>query len=317
MYLRIVDAAARHQIGQAKLWDNPDLAFALQWRENNRPNRVWAQRYHPAFDSAMAFLDQSLKHRRYKGAAILLLLAVVIGIPAILTYRAQQRQVAVQQERLAAERRALEAQQAQTANLIMVEGLEKASEGQFNEAITAYKRAVAIKSDYAPAYYNLGVAYLRQDDAENALKTFEQFQQLTTDAERRQRAESFIRAIQSPPTNAPPAPDPAAVDKRAQLVKEMFSEDKATRITATTALIAGWKKDPHLVPVVVNMAQENTANRSGVINALVVLESVEPALLLPYKSELNRLLIAVADNGPQTLEHVQKLRQVKGLSMPR
>ena len=38
-----------HGAGQAGLWQDPDLQVALKWHEQNRPNEVWARRYHPEF----------------------------------------------------------------------------------------------------------------------------------------------------------------------------------------------------------------------------------------------------------------------------
>lgn len=59
IYRRIADTALLHREGRAGLWHDPDLALALRWREENRPNATWAQHYHPEFETAMAFLDAS------------------------------------------------------------------------------------------------------------------------------------------------------------------------------------------------------------------------------------------------------------------
>lgn len=59
IYRRIADTALLHREGRAGLWHDPDLALALRWREENRPNATWAQHYHPEFDTAMAFIDAS------------------------------------------------------------------------------------------------------------------------------------------------------------------------------------------------------------------------------------------------------------------
>jgi hypothetical protein len=59
IYRRIAETAALHREDRAGLWHDPDLALALRWRAENRPNAVWAQHYHPDFDGAMAFIDAS------------------------------------------------------------------------------------------------------------------------------------------------------------------------------------------------------------------------------------------------------------------
>lgn len=62
-YRRIVDAAELHEAGEIGYWQDPQLSFALKWRENERPTQEWASRYHPAFAQAMRFLDESKTER--------------------------------------------------------------------------------------------------------------------------------------------------------------------------------------------------------------------------------------------------------------
>ena len=59
IYRRLADTATLYHEDKAGLYRDPDLQISLSWREENRPNRTWADRYYPGFDSAMAFLDQS------------------------------------------------------------------------------------------------------------------------------------------------------------------------------------------------------------------------------------------------------------------
>jgi WD40 repeat protein/energy-coupling factor transporter ATP-binding protein EcfA2 len=61
MYLRLSDAAAKYQTGKTGLWRPPDLQLALNWQEKNNPTLVWAQRYNPAFERTMVFLETSKK----------------------------------------------------------------------------------------------------------------------------------------------------------------------------------------------------------------------------------------------------------------
>ena len=44
MYRRLADAAARHAVGKASLWRDPDLQLALDWRDQSQPNETWASR---------------------------------------------------------------------------------------------------------------------------------------------------------------------------------------------------------------------------------------------------------------------------------
>ncbi|MCP4702214.1 MAG: hypothetical protein GY862_35950, partial [Gammaproteobacteria bacterium] len=45
MYKRLLEAAQRRQQGEGGLWDGPDLAAALAWREKHQPAPEWAERY--------------------------------------------------------------------------------------------------------------------------------------------------------------------------------------------------------------------------------------------------------------------------------
>lgn len=58
-YRRLADAATLFGQGQEALMTGPALQITLDWREQQKPNRVWAERYHPGFETAMTFLDES------------------------------------------------------------------------------------------------------------------------------------------------------------------------------------------------------------------------------------------------------------------
>ena len=57
IYQRLVAAAERWEEGKGALWIDPDLEYALQWRERTSPNPTWARRYGGDFDLAIGFLD--------------------------------------------------------------------------------------------------------------------------------------------------------------------------------------------------------------------------------------------------------------------
>lgn len=58
-YLRLSRTAARYEQGIGGLWHDPDLAIALDWRDETQPTQAWAIRYDPAYEQAMSFLDKS------------------------------------------------------------------------------------------------------------------------------------------------------------------------------------------------------------------------------------------------------------------
>jgi WD40 repeat protein/energy-coupling factor transporter ATP-binding protein EcfA2 len=61
MYQRLAEAATMYQVGKSGLWRPPDLTLALNWQEKHKPTLVWGQRYHPAFERTMVFLEYSKK----------------------------------------------------------------------------------------------------------------------------------------------------------------------------------------------------------------------------------------------------------------
>jgi hypothetical protein len=63
MYLDLAKAAALNEEGRAALWRDPELMTALNWRDRNKPNAVWAGRYDPSFDRAVNFLEASKKQK--------------------------------------------------------------------------------------------------------------------------------------------------------------------------------------------------------------------------------------------------------------
>lgn len=66
LYLDVAQAAQRHEQGMIALWRDPELQFALTWREKEQPTAEWAERYDPSFARAMAFLDASREDRDLK-----------------------------------------------------------------------------------------------------------------------------------------------------------------------------------------------------------------------------------------------------------
>jgi len=60
MFNRLADTAA---VDKASLWRDPELQLAVDWRDQNNPNRAWAALYHREFQSTMQFLEASLALR--------------------------------------------------------------------------------------------------------------------------------------------------------------------------------------------------------------------------------------------------------------
>jgi len=154
MYLRLAEAATQYQVGKAGLWRPPDLQLALNWQAKHRPTLVWGQRYNPAFERTMIFLEYSKKEwdteqrikeleqkRRLQRARTT---ATVFGVLAIialiaLVYAFVQQVEATKQAVIAREQRDL-------AEVARAEATKNAEEARRQEAIAIENRAAAEKS---------------------------------------------------------------------------------------------------------------------------------------------------------------------------
>ncbi len=62
-YRRLAETASLHAEKRARLWSDPDLQTALDWKARENPNLAWAGLYRPGFEVAMSFLDASKQVR--------------------------------------------------------------------------------------------------------------------------------------------------------------------------------------------------------------------------------------------------------------
>jgi WD40 repeat protein/energy-coupling factor transporter ATP-binding protein EcfA2 len=120
MYQRLAEAAAMYQTGKTGLWRPPDLQLALSWRDKQNPTLTWAQRFNPAFERTLVFLETSdqefkkeeehkirLQKRQLRRTRIF---ALVLGSAAIIAlgltiYSQFQRAEAIKQTNLATEQK--------------------------------------------------------------------------------------------------------------------------------------------------------------------------------------------------------------------
>ncbi len=63
VYRRLCESALLYESGKAALWRDPELQFALEWKEKNIPNKAWSLQYNNFFELGMKFLNQSLDQR--------------------------------------------------------------------------------------------------------------------------------------------------------------------------------------------------------------------------------------------------------------
>ena len=62
-YRRLAEASVLHREGTEGLMQDPALQIILDWYQESKPNAAWGERYHPDFDEAVVYLDQSTRAR--------------------------------------------------------------------------------------------------------------------------------------------------------------------------------------------------------------------------------------------------------------
>ena len=183
MYLRLAEAASMYQVGKAGLWRPPDLQLALNWQAKHKPTLVWGQRYHPAFERTLVFLEYSKKEfeteqrikeleqkrklQRARVTALVLASATIISILFLIYAFTQkleadrQANIAKENARIAEERRVeadqqraiadVRRQEAETAEALAEQRRKEAEEQRLraeeNEAEARRQEDIAKKNE--------------------------------------------------------------------------------------------------------------------------------------------------------------------------
>jgi energy-coupling factor transporter ATP-binding protein EcfA2 len=154
MYIRLAEAASMYQVGKAGLWRPPDLQLALNWQAKHKPTLVWGQRYHPAFERTLVFLEYSKKEweteqrmkeleqkrklQRARTTAIVLATATIISILFLIYAFLQKIEADVQRD--LAEGQRIEAQEQRDRAVILqlkAEEAEKVANDERQKAVDA------------------------------------------------------------------------------------------------------------------------------------------------------------------------------------
>jgi len=203
MYQRLAEAASQYQVGKAGLWRPPDLQLALNWQAKHKPTLVWGQRYHPAFERTMIFLEYSKKEfeteqrikeleakrrlQRTRIVAGVLAGFLVVALVAFV-YAFIQQTEAKKQEKLAKENQVKAEQNAVLAK---------------NEAARANKEAELAKKAEAEAKRQQTIALQNAEEAQRQQKLAEENATRATQQERlaRANAEKAVKAQALAETN--------------------------------------------------------------------------------------------------------------------
>lgn len=157
MYIRLAEAASMYQVGKAGLWRPPDLQLALNWQAKHKPTLVWGQRYHPAFERTLVFLEYSKKEfeteqrikeleqkrklQRARRTALVLATATIISI-LFLIYAFVQKLQADENYKLAEQRRI----ESDNLRKDAEKARDEATDAK-NKAVESEKQAVAARKD--------------------------------------------------------------------------------------------------------------------------------------------------------------------------
>lgn len=169
MYSRLADASEMYQEGKTGLWKPPDLQLTLNWKKKQQPTLIWAERYNPAFERAMVYLDTSEKEfiaeeenkvklqrralRRTRITALVLGAAAILSIGFMLFALDQkveadkQRVVAEDQTVEAKTQRAIAVENENIANFEKVRAEENAEEARIQKVAADSAKVVAIKNE--------------------------------------------------------------------------------------------------------------------------------------------------------------------------
>lgn len=165
MYTRLAEAAAMYQVGKAGLWRPPDLQLALNWQAKHKPTLVWGQRYNPAFERTMIFLEYSKKEweteqrikeleqkrklKRARITALVLASATVISLVFLVFALFQQAEATRQRDEADRQRMEADTQRHKAEeNFAAAEEARKIAEARRLEAEKA-QQAEAIQRAYA------------------------------------------------------------------------------------------------------------------------------------------------------------------------
>ncbi len=165
MYTRLAEAASMYQVGKAGLWRPPDLQLALNWQSKHKPTLVWAQRYNPAFERTIIFLEYSKKEweteqrikelqqkRKLKNARLVAIIFGFLTVAALVAvvYAFLQQAAAVESEKKAMDNLALAERNAILANQNAEEArLEKLSADSARQEADAQKENAILQQKIA------------------------------------------------------------------------------------------------------------------------------------------------------------------------
>jgi WD40 repeat protein len=250
MYLKLADAARAYQEGRSSLWKMPDLQLAINWKNESNPTLVWGQRYHPAFERTMVFLQTSteeyekekanrerIQKRKLRRSRNLAIIFGLIGLVAIFLVVFAQIQAAEAKKQEAA---ALVAQQKAEDNAKLAQEQEAIAKTEKEAAdaarADAVKQAQIAEEQRQQAEIERENAVQQQRIAEEQRKIAEE-QTLVANAATKQ-AEEQAQIAQEQRKQAEEARDQADRLRFQSIARSLAIKSLQVEDTAVRALIA-------------------------------------------------------------------------------
>jgi energy-coupling factor transporter ATP-binding protein EcfA2 len=162
MYTRLAEAASMYQVGKAGLWRPPDLQLALNWQAKHKPTLVWGQRYHPAFERTMIFLEYSKKEweteqrikeleqkrklQRARIVALVLASATIISL-VFLVFAFVQKAAADKAREDAEKQKVLADKNAKRAEVAAAEAIKQQKRAEDQKQEADHQRILAVENE--------------------------------------------------------------------------------------------------------------------------------------------------------------------------
>jgi energy-coupling factor transporter ATP-binding protein EcfA2 len=169
MYLRLSESADQYFEGKTTLWGPPDLQLAISWRDKQKPNLAWAERYHPAFEKTLVYLRTSeeeyiaeeenkirLQKRAIQRSRIV---AVILGTAGMISIALGIWALTERQAAIASSNKAIEQEQLAIERAKEAEDQRKIAKDNEKDALTqkelAEENRLAAEKQKALALWNL------------------------------------------------------------------------------------------------------------------------------------------------------------------
>jgi len=180
VYLRISEASVLYEEGRGGLWRDPELQVAWNWKNENKPNKIWAKRYNDIFEKAIHFLDYSkqqfeleilhkeeLQKRRLRRVRRVAIGVSVVAIVALfLALIAYQLKIEAGKQETIAKKKTGEAEQSQKVAVVEREKAVISKQEAIDEAKNAIKQTKIAEVAKEQANASLKYAVIQQGIAE-------------------------------------------------------------------------------------------------------------------------------------------------------